>query len=131
MLSSSGKSESGTGHAASGAPGVPAGTLFAGCYEIVRLLGEGGMGSVYLARDIRSGGREVALKILHSANLRPGLTLRDGMTLGSLGGQSAEARFLASCEHASILPVYDAGTDPATGMTFFTMRACLLSRDEM
>ena len=89
------------------------------------------MGSVYLARDIRSGGREVAIKILHSANLRPDLTLRDGMTLSSLGGQSAEARFLASCEHASILPVYDAGTDPDTGLTFFTMRACLLSRDEM
>ena len=131
MASSSGKSKEGSGQAASGTTGVTAGTLFAGCYEIVRLLGEGGMGSVYLARDIRSGGREVALKILHSANLRPGLTLRDGMTLGSLGGQSAEARFLASCEHASILPVYDAGTDPTTGMTFFTMRACLLSRDEM
>ena len=131
MASSSGKSKEGSGQAASGTTGVTAGTLFAGCYEIVRLLGEGGMGSVYLARDIRSGGREVALKILHSANLRPGLTLRDGMTLGSLGGQSAEARFLASCEHASILPAYDAGTDPATGMTFFTMRACLLSRDEM
>ncbi len=131
MASSSGKSKEGSGQAASGTTGVTEGTLFAGCYEIVRLLGEGGMGSVYLARDIRSGGREVALKILHSANLRPGLTLRDGMTLGSLGGQSAEARFLASCEHASILPVYDAGTDPATGMTFFTMRACLLSRGEM
>ena len=131
MSSSSGKPGNGSGHAASDFSGLSPGMLFAGSYEIVRLLGEGGMGSVYLARDIRSGGRDVAIKILHSANLRPGLTLRDGMTLGSLGGQAAEARFLASCEHASILPVYDAGTDPATGMTFFTMRACLLSRAEM
>ncbi len=88
------------------------------------------MGSVYLARDIRSGGREVALKILHPENLRPGMTLSGGM-FGSLGGQSSEARFLASCEHPSILPVYDAGTDAATGLTYFTMRPCLLSRDEM
>ena len=111
---------------------MEAGVRFAGVYEIVRLLGEGGMGSVYLAHDLRSGGREVALKILHPGKVRPGLTLGDaGVTLGSFGGQSAEARFLASCEHPSILPVYDAGTDPATGLTYFTMRVCLLTRGEM
>ena len=114
-----------------GVPGISPGVLFAGVYRIDRLLGEGGMGSVYLAQDIRSGGREVALKILHPENLRPGMTLSGGVTFSSLGGQSAEARFLASCEHPSILPVYDAGTDAATGLTYFTMRPCLLSRDEM
>ena len=58
-----------------GIPGIVPGSLFAEAYSIDRLLGEGGMGSVYLAQDIRSGGREVALKILHPENLRPGMTL--------------------------------------------------------
>ena len=106
-------------------PGIAPGKLFAEVYEIIRPLGKGGMGVVYLARDTRTGNREVAIKVLHSGSPRL------GMTLGGFAGESAEARFLASCEHPSILPVYDAGTDGATGLTYFTMRACLLSKDEM
>jgi hypothetical protein len=75
------------------------------------------MGMVYLARDLRSGGRELALKILHPRHVSPGATFSGGSLPGNLGGQSGEARFLASCEHFSILPVYDAGVDSATAST--------------
>lgn len=113
-------------------PGVRIGDRFAGAYEIVRLLGEGGMGSVFLARDLRCGGREVALKIRHPPKGVHGQkTCVDDASIGSLGAQSAEARFLASCEHPSILPVFDVGIDQATGLSFFTMPAYLLGEDEM
>ena len=35
-------------------------------YRIKRKLGVGGMATVFLAEDVKAGGREVALKILHT-----------------------------------------------------------------
>src|SRR5687767_5463238 len=39
------------------------GNVFMGRYQALRLLGEGGMGQVYLARDLK-GGREVVVKVM-------------------------------------------------------------------
>ena len=72
-----------------------------GPYEIVSLLGAGGMGEVYRARDPRLG-RDVAIKILpdHLA------TDRD-----ALARFEREARAIAALSHPNILAVFDVGAD--------------------
>ena len=40
------------------------GRVFLGRYEAVRVLGEGGMGKVYLARQLDLG-RQVVIKVMH------------------------------------------------------------------
>ncbi|HXI21204.1 MAG TPA: serine/threonine-protein kinase [Gemmatimonadales bacterium] len=68
-------------------------------YRVERLLGEGGMGAVYLATDRRLR-REVALKVL-----RPDLGSPEaGRRL------QREARIIARLEHPGIVPVHDVGT---------------------
>src|SRR5215469_16845162 len=70
-----------------------------GPYEIVSLLGAGGMGEVYRARDSRLG-RDVALKILpESFALDPERLRRF----------EQESRAVAACNHANILAIHDVG----------------------
>ena len=75
-----------------------------GAYDIVDLLGAGGMGEVYRARDSRLG-RDVAIKIL-----RAGFT-GDPDRLSRF---SREARVLASLSHPNIGAIY--GVEDADGM---------------
>ena len=65
-------------------------------YEITALLGRGGMGEVYRARDTRLG-REVALKVL------PSDLIRDPRRAARF---ESEARTLASIQHANIASLY-------------------------
>ena len=67
-----------------------------GSYEIVALLGAGGMGEVYQARDSRLG-RDVALKIL------PAPFAKDEDRLARF---EREARALASLNHPNIAQIY-------------------------
>src|SRR5260370_1568758 len=77
--------------------------------EILRLLGQGGMGAVYLARQPELD-RLVALKILPPEVARdPGFTERF----------SREARSLARLSDPNIVTIFDFGT--TDGMYYFTM----------
>lgn len=80
-----------------------------GPYRIERLLGEGGMGVVYLAErtDLRS---RVAIKILRDAWVSPARRERF----------LSEQRTLAQLNHPSIARLYDADTLP-DGTPFFVM----------
>ena len=68
-------------------------------YEIVALIGSGGMGEVYRARDTRLN-RDVAIKVL------PGLTTTDRDRLRRF---EQEARAAAALNHPNILAVYQMG----------------------
>ncbi len=65
-------------------------------YELIRELGSGGMGTVFLARDMRLG-RRVAIKFLHSND--PDMTKRFVL----------EARATARCSHENIVIIYEVG----------------------
>src|ERR1700677_1155641 len=71
-----------------------------GRYRIIKLLGKGGFGLVYLARDEQLD-RPVAVKVPHANRVaRP-----EDADL-----YQAEARTVASLEHPHIVPVYDVGS---------------------
>jgi len=65
-------------------------------YEMIKMIGEGGMGTVFLARDLRLG-RRVAIKFLQSN--QPELTQRF----------LVEARTTARCQHDNIVVIYEVG----------------------
>ncbi len=81
-----------------------------GSYRIEALLGRGGMGAVYLARDERLG-RRVALKLL-SPELGDQSAFRDRFV--------SESRTAASLDHPHIVPIYEAGD--IDGQPFIAMR---------
>jgi len=80
---------------------LTAGTLLAGRYEIVKLLGRGGMGAVYLARDARLPTRQVAVKELWPDALDP--AERDE----ARALFEREANLLAGLEHPHLPRVSD------------------------
>ena len=71
-----------------------------GPYEVIGLVGAGGMGEVYRARDARLG-REVAIKILSESFSRDPERLRRF---------EQEARAVAALNHPNILGLYDIGS---------------------
>jgi serine/threonine protein kinase len=72
-----------------------------GRYQVLSKIGEGGMGSVYLAED-KSLSRKVALKILRRAFTQEA---------GRLQRFQNEARSASSLNHPNILTVYETGQE--------------------
>ena len=79
---------------------LPPGTNV-GRYELIRLIGEGGMGTVYEAMDARLG-RKVALKIL-SANLKSKRKAAKRFAI--------EARAAARLDHPNVVVIFDFDID--------------------
>ena len=97
-------------HPGSRAPGLamlPEGARI-GAYTIQRLIGQGGMGAVYLAEQ-RSPHRSVALKLM-----RPGLA-----SAQALRRFEHEAEVLGRLQHPGVAQIYEAGLHD--GAPFFAM----------
>ncbi|HEU5179777.1 MAG TPA: protein kinase, partial [Candidatus Polarisedimenticolia bacterium] len=86
-----------------------------GRYEVVKELGRGAMGVVYLANDPHLQ-RQVAVKTYH---LPEGIS--DELAKEFRERFLREARAAASLSHPGIVTVHDAGQDPATGRPFIAM----------
>jgi serine/threonine protein kinase/Flp pilus assembly protein TadD len=86
------------------------GDLVAGRYKLLEQLGEGGMGTVWMAQQQEPVKRLVALKVI-----KPGMDSKQ-----VLARFEAERQALAMMDHPHIARVLDAGTT-ATGRPFFVM----------
>jgi Protein kinase domain len=78
-------------------------------YHMLRLLGEGGMGQVWLADDLTLG-RRVAIKTIAAAHAGEG---------GARTRFLREARVMATVEHAHVVRVYAYGD--TAGLAYFVM----------
>jgi serine/threonine protein kinase/tetratricopeptide (TPR) repeat protein len=101
-------------------PGVPASTapgMLIGPYKLLQQIGQGGMGTVFLAEQLQPLQRTVALKLI-----QPGLDSRQ-----VLARFEAERQALALMDHPNIAKVFDAGTVPgepggvSAGRPYFVM----------
>ena len=82
---------------------------FIGHYELIRELGEGGMGVVYHARQLQPIRRDVALKVI-----KPGMDSK--LVIARF---ESERQALAMMDHPNIAHVFDAGT--TAGRPYFVM----------
>src|SRR5262245_48397702 len=81
-----------------------------GPYKLVEQIGEGGMGTVWMAEQAEPGKRLVAIKLI-----KAGMDSRQ-----VIARFEAERQALALMDHANIARVLDAGTTPA-GRPYFVM----------
>lgn len=85
-------------------------------YEIVRRIGGGGMGAVYLAKDRNLGDAPRAVKEMVEAHLDPSLHEK------AIGDFKRESLLLTSLEHPSIPTIYDYFYDDKLGRFYLVMK---------
>src|SRR4051812_31376483 len=81
------------------------GRVFLGRYEAIRLLGEGGMGCVYLARQTDLG-RQVVVKVMHD-HVAADPRFRDRF--------QRETLLMARFQHPYVVTLYDASLNDPQG----------------
>jgi eukaryotic-like serine/threonine-protein kinase len=86
------------------------GQIFADRFQLIRRLGEGGMGQVWLAEQTAPVRRQVALKLIKAG-------MYDQSTAQRF---QSERQSLAMMDHPAIAKVFDAGTTPQ-GQPYFVM----------
>ena len=89
---------------------LEAGQMFVPHLQLVRRLGEGGMGQVWLAEQTSPVRRQVALKLIKAGMYDEAIVQRF----------QAERQSLAIMDHPAIAKVFDAGTTPQ-GQPYFVM----------
>src|SRR4030095_276512 len=92
------------------------GTLLNGRYEIVRRIGGGGMGAVYLAKDRNLGDAPRAVKEMVESHLDP--TQHEK----AIGDFKRESLLLTSLEHACIPTIYDYFYDGPASRFYLVMK---------
>ena len=80
-------------------------------YHVLKLLGAGGMGRVYLAEHVKMG-RQCALKVLHPA------MVRDGEAISRFNREAANA---SRIDHPNVAAIYDFG-ETADGLVYLAMQ---------
>ena len=92
------------------------GSILNARYEIVRRIGGGGMGAVYLAKDQNLGDAPRAVKEMVEAHLDP--TMHEK----AIGDFKRESLLLTSLEHPSIPTIYDYFYDEPLGRFYLVMK---------
>ncbi|HLL15681.1 MAG TPA: protein kinase [Pyrinomonadaceae bacterium] len=92
------------------------GTILYTRYEIVRRIGGGGMGAVYLARDRNLGDQPRAVKEMIQSNID------ESQHEKAINDFKRESMLLASLEHPSIPTIYDYFYDEDAGRFYLVMK---------
>jgi hypothetical protein len=113
---SSGKKEGTTGGHRPTVKQLASGTVLNGRYEIVRRIGGGGMGAVYLAKDRNLGDAPRAVKEMVESHLDPAQHEK------AIGDFKRESLLLTALEHPSIPTIYDYFYDDPLSRFYLVMK---------
>jgi tetratricopeptide (TPR) repeat protein len=87
------------------------GSVIAERYHVLRKLGEGGMGQVYLAEHVKMG-RQSAVKVMHQT------MVHDTAAIGRFNREAANA---SRIDHPNVAGIYDFGETPE-GLVYLAMQ---------